>query len=52
LLGICPGDISLDKLKALLGNDPKGIGIMYPDSDIARYAREQLIEIGQILQKN
>ncbi len=52
LLGICPGDISVDKLKALLGNDPGGIGITYPDSDIARYAREQLIEIGQILQKN
>jgi transposase len=52
LLGLCPGDISLDKLKALLGNDPKGIGITYPDSDIARYAKEQLIEIGQILQKN
>jgi transposase len=52
LLRICPGDISLDKLKVLLGNDPKGVGITYPDSDIARYAREQLIEIGQMLQKN
>jgi hypothetical protein len=52
LQGLCPGDISLDKLKALLGNDPQRVGIIYPDSDIARYAKEQLIEIGQILQKN
>lgn len=52
LLVICPGDISVDKLKVLLGNDSQGVGVTYPDSDITRYAKEQLVEIGQILQKN
>ncbi|MFH0761185.1 MAG: IS21 family transposase [Bacteroidota bacterium] len=52
LLGLCPCDISVDKLKALLGNDPQGVGITYPDSDITRHALEQLVEISQILQKN
>ena len=52
LLGICPCDISLDKLKALLGNNPDRIGIKYPDSDIARFSRKQLVEIHQILERN
>ncbi|MFH0785912.1 MAG: IS21 family transposase [Pseudomonadota bacterium] len=52
LQGICPSDISLDKLKALLGNNPDLIGIKYPDSDIVRFSREQLVEIHQILEKN
>jgi len=49
---LCPSDISVDKLKALLGNNPQGVGIIYSDTDIARHAKEQLVEISQILQKN
>jgi hypothetical protein len=52
LLVKCPLDISVDKLKALLGNDPQEMVLTYPDTDITRYAREQLVEINQMLQKN
>ena len=48
----CPSDISVDKFKVLLGNNPQGEGITYPDSDIHRHALNQLVEISQILQKN
>jgi hypothetical protein len=48
----CPSDISLDKFKALLGNDPHKVGITYPDTDIKRHSIHQLAEISQILQKN
>ena len=49
---ICPSDISLDKLRVLLGNKPDGMGIKYSNSDIARFSREQLLEIHKILQRN
>lgn len=52
LLVKCPLDISVDKFKALLGNDPQEMVITYPDTDIARHAMEQLVEINQMLQKN
>jgi len=52
LLGTCPSDISVDKFKVLLGNDPQGVGITYPDSDITRLAMEQLLEITQMFIKN
>ena len=51
LLGICPSDVSLDKLKVMLGNKPDQVAIKYPPSDIARFSREQLVEIHQILER-
>jgi len=48
----CPSDISLDKFRVLLGNDPQKVGITYPETDISRHALDQLVEISQILQKN
>ncbi len=52
LQGICPQDISVDKLKVLLGNDPQGVGMTYADSEIVQQALSQLSEINQILQQN
>lgn len=52
LQGICPEDISLDKMKVLLGNDPQKIGVAYADTEIARHSREQLADIHNILQSN
>lgn len=52
LQGICPDDISLDKMKVLLGNDPQKVGVTYADTEIARHSREQLVEIHNILQHN
>jgi len=51
LLGICPSDVSLDKLKVMLGNKPDQVALKYPLSDIARFSREQLVEIHQILER-
>lgn len=52
LLVKCPSDISVDKFKALLGNDPQEMVITYPDTEITRYALELLTEVGEILHKN
>jgi hypothetical protein len=51
LLVICSSDVSLDKLKVMLGNKPDQVAIKYPLSDIARFSREQLVEIHQILER-
>lgn len=48
----CPSDISLDKFKVLLGNNPGQVGITYADTEISRHSLEQLLEISQLLQKN
>jgi pyruvate-formate lyase-activating enzyme len=47
-----PSDISVDKFKALLGNNPQEVVINYPDTEITRYALELLTEVGDILYKN
>lgn len=52
LLVKCPLDISADKFKALLGNDPQEMVITYPDTEITRCALELLAEVGDILHKN
>ena len=52
LLVKCPSDISVDKFKALLGNDPQEMDITYADTEITRYAMELLTEVGEILHKN
>jgi len=52
LLVKCPSDISVDKFKALLGNDPQETVFTYPDTEISRYAMELLTEVGEILHKN
>jgi len=52
LLVKCPSDISVDKFKALLGNNAQEVVINYPDTEITRYALELLTEVGDILYKN
>jgi DNA replication protein DnaC len=39
----------VDKFKVLLGNNPQGEGITYPDSDIHRHALDQLTEGFRVL---
>jgi hypothetical protein len=52
LLVKCPSDISVDKFKALLGNNPKESVITYPDTEITRHAMDLLTEINEILHTN
>ncbi|MBT7711241.1 MAG: IS21 family transposase [Deltaproteobacteria bacterium] len=52
LLAKCPSDISVDKFKALLGNNPREVGVIYPDTEIGLHAKAILTDIGEILQKN
>ena len=52
LLAKCPSDISLDKFKALLGNNPREVALTYTNTEIARHARAILTDVGNILLKN
>jgi len=52
LLVKCPSDISVDKFKALLGNNPQEVAVTYPDTEIARHSMAILTDIGGILHKN
>ena len=52
LLAKCPSDISLDKFKALLGNNPQKVGVIYPATEIGKHAKAILTDIGEILHKN
>ena len=52
LLVKCPSDISVDKFKALLGNNPQESVITYPDTEITRHAMDLLTEINEILHTN
>jgi len=52
LLVKCPSDISVDKFKALLGNNPQEMVTTYPDTEITRFALDLLTEVGEILHKN
>ena len=52
LLSACPSDISMDKFKALLGNNPREVAVTYPNTEIAQHAREILTDVGAILHKN
>ena len=52
LRSVCPNDVSADKIKVLLGNDPGDVILIYPDTEIARHARDILTDVGDILHKN
>ena len=52
LLVKCPSEISVDKFKALLGNNPRKVGVIYPATEIDLHAKAILTDIGEILHKN
>lgn len=52
LLIACPSDISADKFKALLGNNPREMVVAYPDTAIKRESMAILTDTDGILYKN
>jgi len=52
LLVKCPSEISVDKFKALLGNNPQKVDVIYPATEIALHAKAILTDIDEILNQN